>query len=81
MVKIRLRRMGKRNQPFYRVVVSESKKVPTSSAIEEIGFYDPAQEIAAGKLDVERVRYWLDKGALMSPTVKKLYRHHAKSVA
>ncbi len=81
MVKIRLRRMGTRNSPFYRVVVSDTRKVPTSSAIEEVGFYDPTKGMDSCKLDLERVRHWVDKGALMSPTVKKLLRHQEKSVA
>lgn len=81
MVKIRLRRMGKRNSPFYRIVVSDNRKVPTSSAIEELGFYDPTKGMDSCKLDVERVKHWLDNGALMSPSVMKLYRHQEKSVA
>ena len=81
MVKIRLRRMGSRNSPFYRVVVSDTRKVPTSSAIEEVGYYDPAKGMDSCKLEVDRVQHWLDKGALMSPTVKKLFRHQERSVA
>ena len=81
MVKIRLRRMGTRNRPFYRVVVSDTRKVPTSSAIEEVGHYDPTKGMDSCKLDLERVRHWVDNGALMSPTVKKLVRHQEKSVA
>ena len=81
MVKIRLRRMGTRNRPFYRVVVSDTRKVPTSAAIEEVGFYDPTKGMDSCKLDVERVQHWMENGALMSPTVKKLYRHLEKSVA
>ena len=81
MVKIRLRRMGNRNRPFYRVVVSDSRKVPTSSAIEELGHYNPTQGKEGCKLDVERVQYWVDRGAQMSPTVKKLVRWQQETAA
>lgn len=81
MVKIRLRRMGTRNRPFYRIVVSDSRKVPTSSAIEEIGYYDPTKGMDSCQLDADRVRYWVENGAKMSPAVEKLYRHQEKTVA
>lgn len=81
MVKIRLRRMGARNSPFYRIVVSDSRNVPTSSAIEEVGHYDPSKGAETSKLDVERVRYWLDRGAQMSSTVSRLLRFHESSAA
>ncbi len=72
MVKIRLRRMGARNAPFYRVVVSDSRRVPTASAIEEVGWYDPTKQPAQMKLDAGRIDYWVGRGAQLSPTVKKL---------
>lgn len=72
MVKIRLRRMGGRNAPFYRVVVSDSRRTPTASAVEEIGWYDPTKQPAQVKIDTGRVDYWLGHGAQLSPTVKKL---------
>lgn len=72
MVKIRLRRMGARNAPFYRVVVSDSRRVPTASAIEEVGWYDPAKQPAQMKLDAGRIDYWVGRGAQLSPTVAKL---------
>jgi small subunit ribosomal protein S16 len=72
MVKIRLRRMGKRNRAFYRVVVSDSRSVPTASALEELGYYDPVQEPAIIQIDRERVDYWLGQGAQISSTVKSL---------
>ncbi|HVF59947.1 MAG TPA: 30S ribosomal protein S16 [Thermoanaerobaculia bacterium] len=72
MVKIRLRRMGARNAPFYRVVVSDSRRAPTASAVEEIGWYDPTKQPAQVKIDAGRVDYWLGHGAQLSPTVKKL---------
>jgi small subunit ribosomal protein S16 len=72
MLKIRLRRMGARHRPFYRVVVSDSRNVPTASAIEEVGHYDPISQPAKAEINTERVHYWVGKGAQMSPTVKRL---------
>ena len=74
MLKIRLRRMGNRHRPFYRVVVSDGRSVPTSSAVEEIGYYDPRQSPSLIKIDTERVDHWVGKGAKMSDTVEKLVR-------
>ena len=72
MLKIRLRRMGTRNRPFFRVVVSDGRKVPTASAVEEVGYYDPIKKPAEVKIDRERVQYWVDRGARLSETVKSL---------
>jgi small subunit ribosomal protein S16 len=72
MLKIRLRRMGARNSPFYRVVVSDSRRVPTASAVEEVGHYDPTKNPARVAIDTARVQYWVGRGAQLSPTVKKL---------
>lgn len=72
MLKIRLRRMGKTHAPFYRVVVSDSRRTPIASAVEEVGHYNPRPTPPDIRLDVERVRYWQGQGALLSPTVKKL---------
>ncbi|HVS65921.1 MAG TPA: 30S ribosomal protein S16 [Thermoanaerobaculia bacterium] len=72
MLKIRLRRMGHRNRAFYRVVVSDARKVPTSIAIEEVGYYDPTTEPATISIDEERVQYWVERGAQVSETVGKL---------
>jgi small subunit ribosomal protein S16 len=72
MLKIRLRRMGARNAPFYRVVVSDSRTRPTSVAVEEIGFYDPTKNPAAVTIDRDRVTHWVERGAQLSHTVKRL---------
>lgn len=72
MVKIRLRRMGARNRPFYRVVVSDSRRVPNAPAIDEIGFWDPSRTPAALEIDRDRVDYWVRRGALLSDSVRKL---------
>jgi small subunit ribosomal protein S16 len=79
MLKIRLRRMGARNSPFYRVVVSDGRNVPTAAAVEEIGFYDVTKNPAQVSIDAERAQYWVSRGAQMSPTVKKLLAGAQKS--
>jgi small subunit ribosomal protein S16 len=77
MVKIRLRRMGSRNHPFYRVVVSDARKVPTGEALEEIGHYDPRRQPAVVEIDRERLESWVSRGARVSPTVEKLLRQRS----
>lgn len=72
MLKIRLRRMGTTNRPFYRVVVSDSRRATTASAIEEIGHYDPAGNPPRVEIDRARVEYWVGQGARMSDTVRQL---------
>lgn len=72
MLKIRLRRMGARNRPFYRVVVSDSRRVPQAPAIEEIGFWDPSRQPAVLEVDRDRIDYWVSRGAGLSDSVRKL---------
>ncbi|HSG40321.1 MAG TPA: 30S ribosomal protein S16 [Thermoanaerobaculia bacterium] len=79
MLKIRLRRMGARNNPFYRVVVSDSRNTPTAAAVEEIGYYDSTKNPAQVNLDAGRMEHWISKGAQLSPTVKKLLAQTRKS--
>jgi len=74
MLKIRLRRMGARHRPFYRVVVSDANRDPRARAVEEIGIYDPSAKPAVVKVDKERVQHWVARGAQMSPTVRKLVK-------
>jgi small subunit ribosomal protein S16 len=72
MTMIRMTRMGRKKKPFYRIVVTDSRKRRDSGWIESIGHYNP---ISANKdlvLDEERLNYWLSVGAQMSPTVKRL---------
>lgn len=73
MVRIRLRRMGARNAPFFRVVVSDTRRTPSAVAVEELGWYDPKKQPAQMKIDGDRLQYWVSKGAQLSPTVKKLF--------
>jgi small subunit ribosomal protein S16 len=72
MLMIRLRRMGARNRPHYRIVVSDSRRTARAEVLEELGSYDPVAEPAAVSLDRERARYWIGRGATVSPTVKSL---------
>ncbi|MCF7847533.1 MAG: 30S ribosomal protein S16 [Kiritimatiellales bacterium] len=73
-VKLRLRRMGARNKPFFRVTVSDSRRPPTGKFIETLGWYDPKQEGSNFSLNLERIDYWLGNGAQMSDTVKSLVK-------
>ena len=79
MLKIRLRRMGARNRPFYRVVVSDSRRVPKAPAIDEIGFWDPSRQPAVLEVDRDRVEYWVRRGAGLSDSVRKLVDQAAAS--
>ncbi len=81
MLKIRLRRMGSRHRPFYRVVVSDARNVPTAAALDEIGYYDPCKKPAVVKIDSERVEFWQGRGAQLSSTVRRLVRQAARPVA
>ena len=74
MLTIRLRRMGNRNRPFYRVVVSDSRKTPSASAVEEVGHYNPLSDPPQVRIDAERVNYWVGVGARPSRTVQRLMR-------
>jgi len=70
--KIRLKRIGRRNRPFYRVIVIDSRKRRDGAAIEELGWYNPIEADNSYKLDEERIYYWLGRGAQVSDTVHSL---------
>ena len=72
MTVIRLRRMGRNKKPFYRIVVTDSRKRRDSGWIESIGYFNPVTEPKVLKLDEERLNYWLGVGAQMSEKVRKL---------
>ena len=74
-VKIRLRRMGKKKSPFYRIVVADSRDKRDGRFIEEIGTYDPNQEPSAYKIDEEAARKWLSVGAQPTDVVAKLLKN------
>ncbi len=73
-VKIRLRRMGQKKAPFYRVVVSDSRSPRDGRFIDEIGTYDPTQEPAAFNVDEESAKKWLANGAQPTETVARLFK-------
>ncbi len=73
-VKIRLRRMGAKKAPFYRIVVADSRYPRDGRFIEEIGTYDPTQEPSAIKVDAEKAKKWLSNGAQPTDTVKALLK-------
>ena len=72
MLKIRLRRMGARNRPHYRIVVSDSRSTARAEVLEELGAYDPMRDPTILSFDRERARYWIGRGANVSPTVRAL---------
>ena len=81
MVKIRLRRMGARNSPYYRIVVSDSRLTARAWVLEEIGSYDPVAGIDKVKVDRERAQFWIGRGALVSPTVRSILGRPAPAQA
>ena len=74
MVKIRLRRMGAKKNPFYRVVVADSRFPRDGRFIEEIGTYNPLSEPAEIKIDSERALNWIKSGAQPTDTVRGLLK-------
>ena len=72
MVKIRLKRMGMKKKPFYRVVVADERSPRDGRNIAEIGYYDPMTEPATIKFDVEAAKQWLANGAQPTDTVTVL---------
>jgi small subunit ribosomal protein S16 len=73
-VKIRLKRMGAKKRPFYRVVVAESRSPRDGRFIEEIGTYNPLTDPAQVSIDEEKALRWLSNGAQPSDTVRDLFR-------
>ena len=71
---MRLRRMGSRNAPFYRVVVQDGRRATTGRFIETIGWYDPKQEGENFSINLDRVEYWTSSGAQPSDTVSSLIK-------
>ena len=73
-VKIRLRRMGAKKAPFYRVVVADSRYPRDGRFIEEIGYYDPTKDPAVVNINKEKAEEWIKKGAQPTDTVKRLLK-------
>jgi small subunit ribosomal protein S16 len=73
-VRMRLKRMGAKKAPFYRIVVADSRSPRDGKFIEQVGYYDPTKEPAEIKVDEEIAKKWLSTGAQPSETVKKLLK-------
>jgi len=73
-VKIRLKRMGAKRDPFYRIVVSDARSPRDGRFIEQIGYYDPLEEPARISVDEAKARVWLQQGAQMTETVRSLFK-------
>ncbi len=73
-VKLRLRRMGRKKRPFYRIVAADARSPRDGRFIEEIGYYNPIADPAVVEVKEERVLYWLQQGAIPTDTVKSLLR-------
>ena len=74
MVKIRLRRMGAKKNPFYRIVVADSRSPRDGRCIEEIGTYNPLTEPATIQVDADTVKTWIQNGAQPTDTVRGLLK-------
>ncbi len=73
-VKIRLRRMGAKKRPFYRIIVADSRSPRDGKFIEELGYYDPLKKPAEIKIDAEKAARWLADGAQPTDTVRNLFK-------
>ena len=74
MLKIRLRRMGAKKQPFYRIIVADSRAPRDGAFVEELGYYNPTSEPAELKVDNERAQEWMKNGAQPTDTVRGLLK-------
>lgn len=73
-VKIRLRRMGAKKAPFYRIVVADSRYPRDGRFIEEIGYYDPTKNPSVIKVDAEKAKKWISNGAQPTDTVREILK-------
>jgi small subunit ribosomal protein S16 len=81
MLAIRLMRMGAKKSPSYRVVVKEKLSKRDGAYVENVGFYNPTRNPAEVRLDLERVNYWIERGAQPTDTVRQLIRQQSKAQA
>lgn len=81
MLVIRMRKMGSKKRPFFRVVVIDSRTARDSSFVEIVGHYNPRTKPAKVEIDRERISYWVGKGARLSDTVRTLLKRHASAPA
>ena len=75
MLKIRMRRAGGKNHPFFRVVVMDSRKARDSRSVEELGYYNPLEDPLVINVNRERVSYWMGQGAQLSDSVRTLLKN------
>ena len=79
MLAIRLMRMGAKKSPSYRVIVKEKLSKRDGAYVENVGFYNPTRNPAEVRLDMERVNYWIERGAQPTDTVRQLIRQQARA--
>ncbi|HBL98488.1 TPA: 30S ribosomal protein S16 [Candidatus Dependentiae bacterium] len=79
-VKIRFSRIGKKHAPFYRIVATDEREKRDGEVLENLGTYDPRTK-QFPQIHVDRIEYWLGKGAVPTPVIKKLYKLHLKTSA
>lgn len=79
MVKLRLKRMGTKKKPFYRIIAADSRSPRDGRFIETLGTYDPRQHPSKVSLKEDRIRHWLDNGAQPSETVRSLLKKNGVS--
>lgn len=80
MVKVRLSRSGAKKNPFYHVIVTDSRNPRDGKRLERIGSYDPKQPVSKAKLDLDRLGYWMSVGAQPTATVAHLIKRMAVDV-
>ena len=73
-VRIRLARHGAKKKPFYRIVVADGESPRDGKFLEKLGTYDPLKDPAEVTLNPDRIKYWIDKGAIPSDTVRSLFK-------
>ena len=81
MLAIRLMRMGAKKSPSYRVIVKEKLSKRDGAYLENVGFYNPTREPAEVRLKMDRVNYWIERGAQPTDTVRQLIRQLSKAEA
>jgi small subunit ribosomal protein S16 len=74
VVKLRLRRMGAKKRPSYRIVAADSRSPRDGAFIESVGFYDPITDPATINVNLDRARHWIDNGAQPTDTVRSILR-------
>jgi small subunit ribosomal protein S16 len=79
LLAIKLMRIGAKKNPFYRIVVKEKLSKRDGAYLENIGYYNPTRNPAEVRLDTERVKYWIERGAQPTDTVRSIIRNHLKT--